>query len=435
MTSPATIPLFAASGPPEPVPVGRHGKRRWLVDRPLEPIEVECTGFTTGGRAVGKAPDGRTVFVEYALPGERVIAEITANHPTYLEACAITVLRPSPERVEPPCEYFGRCGGCQLQHAAYPEQLCLKTEVVAEQLRRIGRFEADEVAALVRPMIGMDDPWGYRNHLRFTVRRDGDVGYMLRGTHRFLRVDYCEIAHPRVNEVLRRVQGNTIVAHQLAVRIGENTGDAMIQPKIDWRPGHRAAHVESGQKTYRESLNGVQYQISGPAFFQVNTRQAERLVAIAVAHVLEANPHVVVDAYAGVGTFAGQLADKVHQIVTIEESAAAGVDAEVNLAQFENVTRITGKVEALLPGMTPEPDVVIIDPPRAGLFPAVIEAILASAARRVVYVSCDPSTLARDLRLFVDGGFVVREVQPVDMFPQTQHIECVVALDRAIARA
>ena len=435
MTSPATIPLFAASGPPEPVPVGRHGKRRWLVDRPLEPIEVECTGFTTGGRAVGKAPDGRTVFVEYALPGERVIAEITANHPTYLEACAITVLRPSPERVEPPCEYFGRCGGCQLQHAAYPEQLRLKTEIVAEQLRRIGRFEADEVVALVRPMIGMDDPWGYRNHLRFTVRRDGDVGYMLRGTHRFLRVDYCEIAHPRVNEVLRRVQGNTIVAHQLAVRIGENTGDAMIQPKIDWRPGHRAAHVESGQKTYRESLNGVQYQISGPAFFQVNTRQAERLVAIAVAHVLDANPHVVVDAYAGVGTFAGHLADKVHQVVTIEESAAAGVDAEVNLAQFENVTRITGKVEALLPGMTPEPDVVIIDPPRAGLFPAVIEAILASAARRVVYVSCDPSTLARDLRLFVDGGFVVREVQPVDMFPQTQHIECVVALDRAIARA
>lgn len=435
MTSPATIPLFAASGPPEPVPLGRHGKRRWLVDRPLEPVEVECTGFTTGGRAVGKAPDGRTVFVEYALPGERVIAEITAQHPTYLEACAITVLRPSPERVEPPCEYFGRCGGCQLQHASYPEQLRLKTEVVAEQLRRIGRFEATEVAALVRPMIGMDDPWGYRNHLRFTVRRDGDVGYMLRGTHRFLRVDYCEIAHPRVNEVLRRVQGNTIVAHQLAVRIGENTGDAMIQPKIDWRPGHRAAHVESGQKTYRESLNGVRYQISGPAFFQVNTRQAERLVAIAVAHVLDAAPHVVVDAYAGVGTFAGQLAGKVHQVVTIEESAAAGVDAEVNLAQFENVTRITGKVEALLPGMTPEPDVVIIDPPRAGLFPAVIEAILASAARRVVYVSCDPSTLARDLRLFVDGGFAISEVQPVDMFPQTQHIECVVALDRAIARA
>lgn len=430
MTSPATIPLFAASGPPEPVPLGRHGKRRWLVDRPLEPVEVECTGFTTGGRAVGKAPDGRTVFVEYALPGERVIAEITAYHPTYLEACAITVLRPSPERVEPPCEYFGRCGGCQLQHASYSEQLRLKTEVVAEQLRRIGRFEAAEVAALVRPMVGMDDPWGYRNHLRFTVRRDGDVGYMLRGTHRFLRVDYCEIAHPRVNEVLRRVQGNTIVAHQLAVRIGENTGEAMIQPKIDWRPGHRAAHVESGQKSYHESLNGVRYQISGPAFFQVNTRQAERLVAIAVAHVLDANPNVVVDAYAGVGTFAGQLADKVRQVVTIEESAAAGVDAEANLAQFENVTRITGKVEALLPGMTPEPDVVIIDPPRAGLFPVVIEAILASSARRVVYVSCDPSTLARDLRLFVDGGFVLREVQPVDMFPQTQHIECVVALDR-----
>ena len=132
----------------------------------------------------------------------RVIAEITREDASYIEAATVAVLDPSPQRVEPKCEYFGVCGGCQLQHIAYPEQLRLKTEIVRDQLRRIGRFED----APLQPMLGMDNPWGYRNHLRFTVRRDGDVGFMQHGTHRFLRIDHCEIAHPRVNKVLRDVQ-------------------------------------------------------------------------------------------------------------------------------------------------------------------------------------------------------------------------------------
>ena len=142
------------------------------------------------------------------------------------------------------------------------------------------------------------------------------------------------------------------------------------------------------------------------------------------------SPRVVIDAYAGVGTFAAQLAAEVDHVVTIEESAAAGVDAEVNLAAFGNVSRVVGKVEDTLPGVTPAPDVVVIDPPRAGIYPIVVQAIIDSAATRVVYVSCDPGTLARDLRLFEDGGFTVASIQPVDMFPQTAHIECVTVLDR-----
>ena len=428
---PLPTPLIPTSLVPEPVPAAKNRKARQTHNRPLVPIELTLTGFAAGGKAVGHAPDGRVVFVEFALPGERVIAEITDEHPSYIEATAVLVLEASEDRVTPRCGYFGRCGGCQLQHVAYPRQLELKAGVVREQLTRIGRFDQAEVERLVQPMLGMDDPWAYRNHVRFTVRRDGEIGFMQRGTHRFMRIDSCPIAHERVNEVLDAAQERTMQAHQLTVRVGVHTRDEMIQPSLQWRPHQkRIKRPSSGQKFYTEALNGVLYRVSGPAFFQVNTLQAEQLVGLVVGRVLDVKPNVVVDAYAGVGTFAAQLAGFVDQVVTIEESAAAGVDAGVNLQAFDNVTRVVGKVEDTLPGMTPSPDVVVIDPPRSGLYPEVIEGIVQSSARRVIYVSCDPGTLARDLRLFVEGGFTIADVQPVDMFPHTQHIECVTTLDR-----
>ncbi|MDA0269854.1 MAG: class I SAM-dependent RNA methyltransferase [Chloroflexi bacterium] len=430
MPQPLTLPIIPTAIVPEPVPNPRNRKDRRAHNRPLVPIELTLTGFAAGGKAVGHHPDGRVVFVEFALPGERVIAEITTDRADYLEATAVLVLEASEHRIAPPCQYFGRCGGCQLQHVDYEEQLRLKTGIVGDQLARIARFSPERVAEVLRPMLGMDNPWGYRNHVRFTVRRDGQIGFMQRGTHHFMRIDECAIALPRVNEVLRLAQDNTMQTQQLSVRVGEHTGDEILQPHLQWRPGKRAPKLASGQLRYVENLLGTPYRISGPAFFQVNTRQAEHLVSMVVERVQAARPHIVVDAYAGVGTFAAQLAPWVSQVITIEESAAAGVDAGHNLSEFDNVTRVVGKVEDVLPGMTPEPDVVVIDPPRTGLFPGVIEAIIVSAARRVVYVSCDPGTLARDLRLFEEGGFTVREVQPVDMFPHTQHIECVTTIDR-----
>jgi 23S rRNA (uracil1939-C5)-methyltransferase len=416
---------------PEPVPARRQRRERRRHDRPLEPIELTLDGFAHGGRAVGHADDGRVVFVEYALPGERVIAEITNDQPRFIEATAVLVLEASPQRVEARCQYFGRCGGCQLQHINYDEQLRLKRDIVAQQLERIGRFAADEVDTLVQPMIGMREPWGYRNHMRFTVRRDGQVGFMQRGTHRFLRIDKCLIASDAANAVLDTAQDSTMQMHQLAIRTGSQTGDMMIQPRMRWRPMHRGQRPPSGQRSYRESLLGQTYRISGPAFFQVNSAQAERLLELVIERVQAVSPRVVVDAYAGVGTIAAQLAPLVNTVVTIEESTAAGDDASINLAEFENVQRIVAKVEDALPGLDPAPEVVVIDPPRSGIDAVVVQAIIDSVARRVVYVSCDPGTLARDLRRFADGGFAVSEVQPLDMFPHTQHIECITTLDRA----
>ena len=429
--TPDTLPAFADSEAPRAA-ANRRRKRRKQEAPDLPPLELVLTGFAQGGKAIAHAPDGRVVFVEYGIPGEQVLARVTAEHPSYLEATAIEVIEPSPHRVVPRCEYFGRCGGCQLQHVDYPEQLRLKAAVVREQLQRIGGFEDPPV----REMLGMAEPWAYRNHMRFTVRREGDVGFMERGTHRFLRIEHCAIALDRVNEVLRGVQDATTGTRQVAVRMGERTGDVLVQPALRWREGQQSSgdgreQVPSGQRSYREHLLGRDFRVSSAAFFQVNTRQAERLAALVVERVAAAAPRVVVDAYSGVGTFAALLAGSVSEVVAIEESAAACADAEANLDGLPNVRMLVGPVEYLLPGLEPSPDAIVIDPPRAGIKREVVDAIIASTARRIVYVSCDPGTLARDLRLLVDGGFDLHEVQPVDMFPQTQHIECVVTLDRA----
>ncbi len=417
---------------PERPPRKRQRRRRrrgHLVDRPRTPVELELTGFAAGGVAMGRAPDGRIAFVEFGIPGERVIAEITSEESSYIEARTVMVQEASPERVEPRCAYYGRCGGCQMQHIAYGEQLRLKAGVVREQMRRIGRFEDSEIDGVLREMIGMTDPWAYRNHMRFTVRRDGDIGFMEHGTHRFLRVDHCEIALPQANRVLRNAQGRTMQTKQLTVRAGEHTGEVLVQPKLRWRPG-RHGNVRSGQKQYHELLRGARYQVSSPAFFQVNSRQAERLIELVVARARAVGPRLVADAYSGVGTFAVALAQVVPDVVTIEASSAAGDDAAVNLAPYPNVRRITGAVEEQLPLLNPQPDVVVVDPPRAGLDASIIETVIDSDVRRMVYVSCEPATLARDLRRFVDGGFTIGEVQPIDMFPHTQHIECITTLDR-----
>ena len=401
-----------------------------MLDRPRKPLEIELTGFAAGGKAVGRAPDGRIVFVEYAMPGERVLAEIAAETPSYIEATTIEVREPSEQRVEPRCQYFGRCGGCQLQHISYGEQLRLKTGIVRDQLRRIGRFEDAAIDGVLQEMIGMADPWAYRNHMRFTVRRDGEVGFMEHGSHRFLRIDHCEIALPAANRVLRDAQGRTMQTRALTVRAGEHSDELLVQPKLRWRP-HRRGNTRSGQTHYHELLRGARYRVSSPAFFQVNSRQAERLIELVVARARAVQPRLVADAYSGVGTFAVALAQVVPDVVTIEASAAAGDDAEVNLAPYDNVRRIVGTVEEQLPALDPVPDVVVVDPPRAGLDPSVIDAIVESGVRRLVYVSCDPATLARDLRRLADGGMELSELQPIDMFPHTQHIECISTLDRA----
>jgi 23S rRNA (uracil1939-C5)-methyltransferase len=391
------------------------------------------------------------VFVPRTLPGEVATVRLHQQHRDFARAELDVLARAAPGRVEPPCPYYTTgCGGCSWQHADYGLQLQLKERIVAEQLRRIGHFaDADE---LVRPAIGMLEPWHYRNQARFTVgRRFGELCFTYRSSHRLLRIDHCWIVHPRINSIVEIAQGKLADLgrriHQVSIRVGANTGQLMVAPALPEVP-----ELESGQPFLEEELLGRRFRLQPPSFFQVNTRRERRplpsaigtallpvpedgvsmaeLLALLVLDRLRPDPaDLVVDAYSGVGTFALLLAPLVREVIGIEEARTAVRDALHNGRDVPNARFIQAKTEHVLPALDGRPDAVVLDPARVGCHPDVLAALLGLKPLRIVYVSCDPSTLARDLRILTDAGYVLREVQPLDMFPQTYHIESVATLE------
>jgi 23S rRNA (uracil1939-C5)-methyltransferase len=409
---------------------------------------LTLTDFAYGGEALGRL-DGRVVFVPYALPGETVRIDLVTEQRDYARGNLLEVLTPAPSRVDPPCPYYGQCGGCSLQHAEYSAQLAFKQRVVAEQLGRIGHFSAAD--SLVRPTIGMISPWEYRNHARFTVgRRQGELCFTRRGTRRLMRIERCLLMQPRINAAVEQIQDRLVGfrGHQVALRHGANTGDLLVNPALEAVP-----ELPSGQTELEEQLFDRRFRIAAPAFFQVNTRRETRPLPIgltappwplpddglSMAEILalvvhdRLAPHgdeLLLDAYCGVGTFAVLLARAVGRAIGIEESSAAVADARRNAAGLPNVEFILGKTEQILPTLADRPDAVVLDPARVGCQPEVLKALTQLGPTRLVYVSCDPATLARDLAILVEGGFTLHDVQPLDMFPQTYHIECVALLTR-----
>jgi 23S rRNA (uracil1939-C5)-methyltransferase len=377
--------------------------------------------MVSGGRALARLADGRVVFVAYAAPGELVDIEVERVHSDYLEAVVTKVVKASTDRIEPRCGLFGECGGCQLQHMSYEAQLKAKETIVREQLERIGGLDS----GVVRPIAGATEVWGYRNHLRLsTGKMYGDVGFVHRRGRGLLKVEECPVADPWSNDLLSALQGKGAGPHQIQIRRDPSTGRFLIAPEI------AELEVESGQDNYVQTLTGREFQVSVPSFFQVNHPQAERMVGL-IAEALPERARLMVDAFAGVGTFAVAFADRFERVIAIEDAPSAVRDAEVNIRSTPNVDIRKGRVEGLLPALAAPPDVILLDPPRAGCQPEVLEAINRFRPETVVYVSCNPSTLARDLRVLVEGGYALQSVTPVDMFPQTGHIECVSALKLA----
>src|SRR5437870_5275183 len=247
----------------------------------LEPVSVAFTDAAFGGEAFGHLPDGRVVFVPRALPGELAVVRLREERRDFARAELDVLVRAAPDRVEPPCPYYAAgCGGCSWQHADYGLQLRLKARIVADQLRRIGYFaDADD---LVRPAIGMLEPWHYRNQARFTVgRRFGELCFTYRASHRLLRIDHCWIVHPTINSILEVAQGRLANIdrriHQVLMRVGANTGQVMVTPALPEVP-----EIESGQAFLEEELLGRRFRLEPPSFFQVNTRREARPLPAAV---------------------------------------------------------------------------------------------------------------------------------------------------------
>jgi 23S rRNA (uracil1939-C5)-methyltransferase len=393
-------------------------------------ISIESVAF--GGDGVGR-PGGVVTFVPLTVDGDEVLAEVTERRGRYARAALREILVPSPHRVAPACPHYGRCGGCSLQHIRYDHQLTLKGGHVAESFVRIGRFPDPPLL----PAIPSPKTFSYRGraevHLRYGGGRQPAAGFMERASHTLLDVERCLLLDDSVNDALSRLR------RSLAKR---RDGPARREERLLWSDPGRALPPRADIPAPRRDrilrfVKGLILSVPARGFFQAN----ESLVDTLVDQVLSmAGPSVgdtVLDAYCGSGLFSRFLAPRAGSVLGIEQDREAVACARENLrlAGFPGVRFEEGDVaerlRALLQGERRRIDVAVLDPPRTGCDREVLDALFELAPRRIVYVSCDPATQARDARFLADRGYRLAALQPLDMFPQTSHVEAVALLEKA----
>jgi 23S rRNA (uracil1939-C5)-methyltransferase len=443
--------------------------------RPRRGDEITLTidRLAYGGRGVGRL-DGFVVFVPDTAPGDRVRARLWRVKSGYGEGDLVEVEAPSPVRTAPPCPHFGPCGGCIWQHLTYDAQAAAKESIVRESLAHLGGLRDVEV----RPIVRMAAPWYYRNKMEFSFHPDG-LGLHRRGAFdKIVPIDTCYLESPRTNIILAEVgafarrsslssyepRSRTGLLRQVVIREGKSTGEVMVALITTARevPGLPAlagrlmravpeivsvAHginagpsdgvpladvtIVAGRPYLREVLAGLTFQIGLETFFQTNTAQAEHLVQAVAADAGLRGGETVFDLYCGVGTFSLALARQAGRVYGIEIVAPSIEAARENAAlnAVANVEFASGDVRTMLPEVAARagrPDVLVLDPPRSGAGNRVMRKVAAAGARRVVYVSCNPTTLAPDLKELIAAGYTVRHARPFDLFPHTYHVECVV---------
>lgn len=404
-----------------------------------QPFELVLTGMAHGGTALGRH-EGRVIFVPYVLPGEHILARITQDKGRFAYAEALDVLETVAQRSQPACPHFGPglCGGCHWQHADYPAQLVYKQNVVIDQFKRIGKFESPPVL----PTLPAPQPWAYRAHMTFSLNEDGATGFWADDNSRIVPIDECHILHPALREVYQQLDLSAPEVKRLRFQVGSDPADVMlvIETDDDFAPELKVDLPVSvnilmsdnvpanliGRTHVIYEIAGRRFRATAGSFFQANPPVAEMLVEQVMSRLALAPDAVVLDLYSGVGLFAAFMAAEAELVVTIESYPPAVTDAESNVADFDNVDIIEGNaIDVLEEWPYDRLDAVVVDPPRAGLEVEVLDLLGELAPARLVYVSCDPATLARDARRLENHGFNLVDVQPVDMFPQTYHIECV----------
>ena len=422
---------------------------------------IRFTGCGSEMQGVGRLSDGRAVFVPFAIPGETAEAEIVQSRDRYAAGRLVRVIEASPDRVSPQCPYYGKCGGCQTQHIAYERALALKRQKVADALKRLGGIACPTVLETVPAPA----PFGYRNKAEFAFSNDA-AGVFEASSHRVIDVSDCPLQTDRANAVMRFARGRRkkLPLRYLVTRVSE-AGETMVTLSLSApadaaflaraiadefpfvksvyacrlcaRPAHAldgAFTLLFGRETLEETLNGLTFSVSPRSFFQVNRAQAERLYSIALDFAALTPDDRAADVYCGAGTIALAAARRCAHVTGIEIVPEAIRDAEANARKngLADKTRfVVGDAAARYPALqkTERFSCVIVDPPRKGLDAPVTDALIAAPAPRLVYVSCNPATLARDVkRLTESGAYRFERAQPVDMFPQTEHVETVCLL-------
>jgi 23S rRNA (uracil1939-C5)-methyltransferase len=446
-----------------------------------EMLELDFDDLTHEGSGVGKI-DGYPIFVPYALPGETGTVKVIKVNKKFAFGKLIEVKKASPERVTPPCNVFYKCGGCQIQHMSYDLQLEMKQNQVENVMRKVAKLPD----VPVHPVIGMEDPWRYRNKIQIPVgEKDGELitGFYRQRSHHIIEdMETCVIQNElgdRMVEAVRRIATDLGVKafdeenhlgdlRHIIVRTAYETNDTMIilvtrtekVPQLETLitqltetyPAVKSIIQNiNGEKTnvilgkrsktlfgndyIIDTIGDLKFAISAKSFYQVNPVQTKVLYEKALEYAAVDADDIVIDAYCGIGTISLFLAQKAKKVYGVEIVPEAIEDAKKNakLNQMDNVEFVVGEAEKVMPWWTAQglrPNVIVVDPPRKGCDEALLQAMIAMEPKRIVYVSCNPSTLARDLRILEDGGYKTQEVQPVDMFSQTSHVESVAWLSR-----
>jgi len=410
--------------------------------------------------SVGGKP-GKTVFVPLTLPGETVSAQIVEDKRSFAKAELDRILHASPNRIVPKCPHFGACGGCSYQHAGYVTQLALKEQILRETLTRAGVLFPTEIGALAK------EPWAYRNRIRLAFTPSGELGYRSRRSHAIVPILECPIAAPSL----------LVAAQQAAAFLAENPAStpiaeielfadpdqsqllmtlfcekipaditqpwlealsATLSPKatgirLQLADGALEPRILAavGEPSILYSASGFDYRVDHGAFFQVNRWLADDFVALVTGN---RSGHLAWDLYAGVGLFARQLTRSFTQVIAVESAPASGKALQHNLAGTGAQAVLSSTLDYLRRNRQerePRPDLIVLDPPRAGLGDEIAALLNAIGAPKMVYVSCDPATLARDLRSLTQERYKIDQITLVDMFPQTFHLETVVSLSRS----
>lgn len=442
------------------------------------PLVIQDLGHR--GEGIGKI-DGFTIFVEGAIPEDKIEVKIVKIKSHYAIGKLEKIITPSLYRRIPPCSIAEKCGGCQIQKIEYEKQLEYKTQLVKDNIKRIGKLED----VTIYPIIGMENPWNYRNKAQFPIGQDKGkpvLGFYAPKSHKIISTDQCFIQHP-INHKIINIVKNFIEEFEISIykeehhkgllrhlvtKVGFSTQEVMVILVVNGRelpyyetlvnklkesiPNISSIYLNYNQKKTNTILGSenrllygkeyiidyigdIKFQISPLSFFQVNPIQTKILYKKALEYANLKGNEIVYDIYCGIGTISLFLAKKAKKVIGVESVEQAIQDAKKNarLNQIENTEFYTGKAEEIIEKLYEQEgqaDVIVLDPPRKGCQSKVLDTIIQRKPERIVYVSCNPSTLARDLNYLESGGFKTVEIQPVDMFPHTPHVECVVLMSR-----
>jgi 23S rRNA (uracil1939-C5)-methyltransferase len=418
-----------------------------------ESQQVKFEKMVYGGDCLGRLADGRAVFVPFVLPEEIAEIAITESKERFARGRVVKLLEESPERINPPCPYFSNCGGCSYQHLGYAQQLELKKDLVRDQLQRIGKFtDLPEI-----PITGSPTAFGYRNQVQFHPIRyqnpeaSAKLGFKLPSSNEVLPIEKCLLIPEEMNEILNQIEleADSGIA-RIAIRM-DSYGETMLvfegesdePPELSIELPVSSTYLSPDGRSLNLGGNDAlvyrvlekEFLVSPESFFQVNLPVAEEMLRHVLALIEGKQNLDILELYSGAGLFTRFLAPHARQLTAIESAASACFDFAGNLDEFENISLYEGAVEMILPEIAEQIkpiDLVVLDPPRAGLNAKARQALIVLEPKEIIYISCDPSTLARDLKHLREADYELQSAHAFDMFPQTAHVETIVLMSRNI---